>query len=962
MKKISFIILTGIIILALPGCSSPAAAPRDFNSYMDIPGITAEEIAVIKALQKERDFFVYGMPLSTESFIKCNGEIAGYAALFTDWLTRLFGIEFRLEIFEPHELIEKLNTGEIDFSGNVMLAEKHLDTFFMTCAIATRQLITIRHEDSLSLERISSERPLRYAFMINTSIEAAVAAVKEPGAFESVLVSNYLQAYQALKNGYADAFVTKNSIAADFTRFRDLIIEDFKPLTFRPVSMTTANPELEVIISVVNRALEGGAFSFINQLYNQGDLEWRRFYLFSQLSEQQREFVINNPVIPIAAFKTDFPLSFYNVREQQWQGIYFDILDEISLLTGMTFELINDPDAKFPELKSLLLAGDAVLFPSLMKTTERKDTLVWSDVVLFRDYFALVSAVEHHDISLNEIRYVSVGLVRDTSFANYFKQWFPGHRFIKIYDSFNDALNALRNREVDMVKTHDRGILQLTHLEEIVGYKVNFVFSRSMENRLTFIKEKAVLRDISDKALELINHERIVTQWMQRTFDYRLHIMERQRSWFMGISAFFMTALALILLLFLENRSINSSLIKAKQQAEEASRAKSDFLSNMSHEMRTPMNTIIGMTVIGKKAKCIEEKNHALGKIGDASSHLLGVINDVLDMAKIEANRLELAPKEYYFEGMLQKVLTVANFRVDEKRQFFSLDVDRKVPRVVVGDDQLLAQVLANLLSNAVKFTPENGNIHLAISLLNEADSLCELIIEVSDNGIGMSPEFQLRVFQEFEQAETGSSHEYRGTGLGLPISKKIVELMGGRIWVESEPGKGTKFIFTVQVIRSENKCLDTQHKQNEDTGQLFGIFAGKRLLLAEDIEINREIFLALLEDTGLIIDCAKNGREALDMIKASPGNYDVVFMDMNMPEMDGLTATRNIRALDDERAKAIPIIALTGSVFREDVEKCFAAGMNDHIGKPLDFGKLNDILSRHLFRQIPAINQQEAE
>ncbi|MDR3011800.1 MAG: response regulator [Chitinispirillales bacterium] len=385
----------------------------------------------------------------------------------------------------------------------------------------------------------------------------------------------------------------------------------------------------------------------------------------------------------------------------------------------------------------------------------------------------------------------------------------------------------------------------------------------------------------------------------------------------------------------------------ALEQAAAASKAKGEFLSTMSHEMRTPMNAIIGMTAIGKKAEAINQKNQALNKIGDASSHLLGVINDVLDMAKIEANKMELAPTEYHFERMLEKMTTVISFRIDEKQQQLTVNVDGNIPRFIVGDEQRLAQVVTNLMSNAVKFTPPNGTIKLNASLVGETDDVCELRIEVIDSGIGISPEKQAKIFQAFEQAESGTSREYGGTGLGLVISKRIVELMEGKIWVESELGKGANFIFTVKARRSQ-RCDsdDAIHSQSEKTGAIMdGKLDGKRMLLAEDVEINREILVALLEDTKIIIDCAENGKDALEMATANADKYDIVFMDVQMPRMDGHEAARQMR----NAGMKLPIIAMTANVFKEDIDACLAAGMDGHLGKPLDIDKVLETLHKYL-------------
>jgi signal transduction histidine kinase/ActR/RegA family two-component response regulator len=400
-------------------------------------------------------------------------------------------------------------------------------------------------------------------------------------------------------------------------------------------------------------------------------------------------------------------------------------------------------------------------------------------------------------------------------------------------------------------------------------------------------------------------------------------------------------------IILFQNKISNDEIRKT----EAANSAKSNFLSSMSHEMRTPINAIIGMTLIGKKSDDMHGKNNALNKIGDASSHLLGVISDILDMAKIEANRLELAPIEFNFEKMLHKVLAVVNFRINEKKQKLVVNIDKEIPDFLVGDDQRLAQVITNLLSNAVKFTPEDGKIQLNASLLCETDEYCELRIEITDNGIGIASEHHKKLFSMFEQAESGTSRKYGGTGLGLVISKNIVELMNGKIWVESELGKGTRFSFTIKAGRSTKKShAPFSLKELQDQFKDIDEFTGKKMLLAEDIDINREILISLLEDTGIIIDCAENGQEALDMVEADPNKYDIIFMDMQMPKMDGLEATRLIRALPSCRLENLPIVAMTANVFKDDIDACIASGMNDHLGKPLDMERVMEVLRKYLY------------
>ncbi|MDL2216415.1 response regulator [Desulfovibrio sp. OttesenSCG-928-M14] len=399
-----------------------------------------------------------------------------------------------------------------------------------------------------------------------------------------------------------------------------------------------------------------------------------------------------------------------------------------------------------------------------------------------------------------------------------------------------------------------------------------------------------------------------------------------------------------------------SALTRAKTRAEAANHAKSDFLSRMSHEMRTPMNAIIGMTCIGLNAPNQTRKQHCLQKIDGASRHLLGVINDILDMSKIEAEKFELSVAPFNILDMFQRTIDVVRFQADAKHQILEYIVDCKLPPLVVADEQRMTQVLTNLLSNAVKFTPDEGRVTLRVELKGEDATSVALRISVTDTGIGITEQQIARLFNPFEQADGSISRKYGGTGLGLTISKHIAEAMNGSIEVLSTPGKGSTFIFSVTIPKAEQPDHDNaaagkmsgQHEP-DDTG----IFSGKRILLAEDVEINREIIQALLEFTGVEMVFAGDGRAALELFTAEPQGFDLILMDVQMPHMDGCEATRRIRSCGLPGADSIPIIAMTANVFREDVERYLADGMNGHLGKPLDLGEVLVVLKRYLLRPM---------
>jgi len=373
----------------------------------------------------------------------------------------------------------------------------------------------------------------------------------------------------------------------------------------------------------------------------------------------------------------------------------------------------------------------------------------------------------------------------------------------------------------------------------------------------------------------------------------------------------------------------------------------------MSHEMRTPMNAIMGMVQIINMRGAAENIKSYIEMIDSASKHLLGMIDDVLNASGIEYGSFKLSDSVIDINEMFRAVRESAQRNASLKQQNLEFIVDPSVPATLSGDEKQLKQVIASLLGNAVKFTPEEGKITLSAKLIDKKNTTCTIQIDVADTGIGISKEYIDKLFKSFQQAESSTSRKFGGTGLGLAISKSIIEMMNGRIWVESEINKGSTFTFVFETEYIDNTAnSDSQNISDIALKQQSDDFSGYHILLAEDVEINREIVFALLEPTRLNIDVAVNGKEAVRIFKENPDKYDLIFMDLQMPEMDGLDAAKQIRASGAPNAKTIPIIAMTANVFKDDIENCQKAGMNGHIGKPIDFDVVINTLRAFLQKQ----------
>jgi len=396
-------------------------------------------------------------------------------------------------------------------------------------------------------------------------------------------------------------------------------------------------------------------------------------------------------------------------------------------------------------------------------------------------------------------------------------------------------------------------------------------------------------------------------------------------------------------------------LSKALEEANRANKAKTLFLSNMSHEIRTPMNAIIGLDTIALQDPAISGATREyLNKIGVSARHLLSIINDILDMSRIESGHMIIKQEEFSLSEMLARVNAIISLQCSDKGLHYEYRMTGRDDACFTGDETKLRQVLVNILGNAVKFTPAGGTVTFTVEETARFSGKATLRFTVSDTGIGISKDYLPFIFDAFSQEDSSSTNKYGSTGLGMAIAKSFVELMNGNITVESEQGKGSSFTVTVTLPESEQKIPEEESPSPREKKAALedGIskLVGRRVLLAEDVMVNAEIIKMMLSMKKIEVEHALNGRIAVEKFaQHDPGYYDAVLMDIRMPEMDGLEATKRIRAMEREDAKTIPIIALTANAFDKDVKRSMQAGLSAHLTKPVEpdmlFKMLEDMI-----------------
>jgi signal transduction histidine kinase/CheY-like chemotaxis protein len=979
IKKLILASWAVLFLLVFPGCKKTSAAPSGakppYASFRDIPGVTDAEIRAIEALREQGRSFVYGSSISSEAFYGENGKIEGFSALFCEWLGELFGIPFTPAIYSWGDGLEGLRTFEIDFTGSLTATDERRKIYFMTSAIAEHLIKYFRIAGSRPLAEIAQERPLRYAFLGGAVTYGDVTAQLLNDEYEAFFVYDDSTVYKMMKSGEIDAFLAEGIEEAAYDIYGDVVTSDFYPLIYTPVSLSTQNPQLAPVISIVQKALDHQAPPYVIALYNKGYQNYLKHKLFMQLSEEERDYIRQHPVVPFAAETGNYPVSFYNAREKQWQGIAFDVIRELEEFTGLRFERVNNETDDWPVLLKMLEDGTAAMITELMYSAERARNFLWPEVTLMADHSALISRMDFRNVSLNEIMYIRVGLVKDYGHTALFWKWFPEHPHAIEYESTIAAFNAMDRGEVDAVMTSNHEVLILSHYLERTGFKSNYIFKNIFNSTFGFKKSDAVLCSIVNKALYLIDTDRISGQWVNRTFDYRTKLVQARIPWFIGTSVLFLFLVILLLVLFQKNRQEGKRLEKlvqertselrnsqlkleaaldntqyALEEARRANSAKSDFLARMSHEIRTPMNAILGTSEIQlQNAALPPDTEEAVKQIYDSGNLLLNIINDILDFSKIEAGKMEITPAKYNVPCLLNDAVQINMLRYESKPLEFKFDLDENTPLELYGDELRIKQILNNLLSNAFKYT-DQGEIKVSVYTEQGKDTeTVTLVFRVSDTGQGMSKDQVDKLFDEYSRFNMETNRTIVGTGLGMSIVKRLIDMMDGEIFVESKAGEGTTFSVRLPQKNAGPAVCGAELANNLQNFRFHSMPISKKtqivreympygsILVVDDVTSNLYVAKGLLTPYGLRIETAASGVEAVEKIKN--GNvYDIVFMDHMMPVMDGMEATKIIRGMGYTRT----IIAFTANAIVGQSEIFLANGFDGFISKPIDSRELD--------------------
>lgn len=845
---------------------------------------------------------------------------------YTGWEYEFIPVQFS-------EGVQMLQNGELDLMNNVSkTAEREQTMGFSSyasgsnygCLIVPMDNTTYAYNDFDSFDKMqvgilttSIFRPFFEEFCEEHDINPEIISFDTDDEMT-----------EALKRGEIDARIVSSSYQ-DGSR----IVAKFAPMDYYFAVPKAENDLLEQLNDAM-RSIQTDMPDFQQEIDKRYQTKYSEQNVI--LSKAEKKYLLDTPVVKVAVSDAWYPISYF-AKDGTYSGPLADIYRRIEDATGLEFE--------FDKYDNYELALQAVTDRKADMIAEFPYDFIYADQwsVQLSDMVNDVSVYRVMKENFSDTEIKTIALYGESYLETRIEKLYGDDVEYDMYESAEDAVDAVRNGKADCTFLNYYRATSFQNKGKYITLK--YVLIPSLQYNFGLgVSEYASpeLKSLIGKGLTTIDSEYIESEFQAAAQQNMTPDME---AFMLQNSTLFIVLLAVIVavIVILAAFFIYSRRIKNKNvELERAKKAQSEFLSRMSHDMRTPMNGILGLSYLMEKEKNIDVLKSYIPELQESSNFLLQLINDVLDVNKIESGNLTLNSHTCDEEKVFDSIIDMMRPLMEEKNIDFHFEKINIDWQFMLLDEQRVKQIFINLLNNAVKFTPEGGKIELIMELIWQTEDMIRDKFIIRDTGIGISKEFLPHIFEPFKQ-EAGANIDYtKGTGLGLPIVKQLVELMGGSIAVKSEKGKGTEITIYLnlplaqrperiqETVREEKNTVKAERSQM--------IPQGLQILLCEDHPLNATIATKLLEQQGAIVTWTKNGKDGVGVFANSKiGSFDVILMDIRMPEMDGLEATRKIRALDREDAKVIPIIAMSANAYEEDVEKSLEAGMNAHLAKPIE-------------------------
>ena len=938
----------GSLLLCSILCVVFLAAPvRAAGSYEDIDAaettktnVTAKpQSEVVKAAWYEDSYHI------TDK----NGSRSGYGYEYEQAVSAYTGWNYDYVTGNWEELLKKLQDGEIDLMSSLSYTDERAKTMLFSDLPMGEEkyyLYADLANSDISASDISSLNGQSIAMMEN-SVQATQFydwEKKYNVKTKHVFVNSMDQAMEMFaKHEIQGVISTETSIWVN-TGLSAVFTTGGSEIYY---GINKKRPDLKEELDSAMLAMENDKPFYSDDLYKQ--------YIATQsvavLSSDEQEWLEQHGAIQVGYLENDPGFSAVDSKSGKLMGVVNDYIEYASKCfeQPLEFDLVglDSQEALIQAVRDNKI--DMIFHVNQNPYYAEENGLSLSNTVLSVP-FAAVTAQKAFDESAEN----TVAIAKENSKYKWYVTYNYPNWNIKECNSIKDAEQAVRNGKAECFIVRSGQAMNYVN-----DKKIHSVFlTKTANTSFAVDKGNTILMSILNKTLKSIQTSKLtgaVTMYEDslKKVTFNDFLKDNFLKVIIMVSLTFILILGMFIHLLKKAKAAEMKARESQKQAENANAAKSAFLFNMSHDIRTPMNALLGYNQLMKKELTDPKLLHYQGAVEQSGNLLLAIINNVLDMARIESGRVELDESYARIDQAMDEIKSVFEPQADKKGLNLIFETQAEHQHVLC-DITKTKQILVNLISNAVKYTPAGGTVTVAVQEIPcEQENSVKIQIEVRDTGIGMSKEFLPTLFDSFSRERNTTVGKVAGTGLGMAIVKKYVDLMGGSIEVESEPGKGT--VFTVTLIQKmADKKYYSQEIETVIASDMEENQCGKHVLLAEDNDLNAEIAMAVLEETGLVIERVEDGIQCVDKVEQmSSGTYDLILMDIQMPKMDGYKATKCIRRLDDKKKAEIPIIAMTANAFEEDRKKAFDAGMDGHIAKPIDIEKLGAVI-------LSVLNKQE--